>query len=213
MYNVDHTNLQGKVFKYCLVYLVLTSFQIYLTSYEYLNLLSVPIEKRQSISALSIAHHSMWNFLSMVLHLIMGLQIFRAFQSYLWLPVASLAVLHFSIQRKMMLEVWKAQNYQIFMVYDVYFNSERNRCQSKYYFFVFMMVIFMYQLFTVDGFLVAFFGTLWLPQILQYRKHLKDHSYYRLSPGYVLFTSLHSAFFPSYMRLCPVNAFQTEPHP
>ncbi len=79
MYNVDHTNLQGKVFKYCLVYLVLTCFQIYLTSYEYLNLLSVPIEKRQSISATSIAHHSLWNFLSMVLHLIMGLQIFIAF--------------------------------------------------------------------------------------------------------------------------------------
>jgi hypothetical protein len=99
----------------------------------------------------------------MVLHLVMGLQVYRAFQSYLWLPVAGLAILHFSIQRKMMLEVWKSHNQQIFLVYDVYFNSERNRCQSKYYFFVFLMVIFMYQIFTVDIFLVAFFGTLWLP--------------------------------------------------
>jgi hypothetical protein len=70
----------------------------------------------------------------------------------------------------MMIEVWKAHNHEIFMLYEVYFNSERSRCYSKYYFFVFMMVIFMYQLFTVDGFLVAFFGTLWIPQIIEYRR-------------------------------------------
>ena len=46
LYNVDHFNLQGKVFKYCLIYLVVTCIQIYLMTYEYLNLLSLPIEKR-----------------------------------------------------------------------------------------------------------------------------------------------------------------------
>jgi len=41
-------------------------------AYEYLNLLSVPLEKRQSISVIAIAHHSLWNFLAMLLHVILG---------------------------------------------------------------------------------------------------------------------------------------------
>jgi hypothetical protein len=66
-------------------------------TFEYLNLLSFPLEKRQSISAIAIAHHSLWNFLAMLLHVILGAKVFHAFQGYLWLPVASLAVLHFTI--------------------------------------------------------------------------------------------------------------------
>jgi hypothetical protein len=146
----------------------------------------------------------------MFLHFLFGVQVYRAFQTFLWLPVASLAILHFTIQRKMMIEVWKAHNHEIYMLYEVYFNSERNRCYSRYYFFVFVMVIFMYQLFSADSFLVVFFGSLWVPQIFEYRKaasSLQPQESYRLSPGYVIFTTLHFVFFPSYLRLCPINVF------
>jgi hypothetical protein len=44
MYNVDHSNMRGKIFKYSLVYLVLTCLQIYLMTYEYLNIISVPVQ-------------------------------------------------------------------------------------------------------------------------------------------------------------------------
>jgi hypothetical protein len=50
------------------------------------------------------------------------------------------------------------------------YQGARNKCYSRYYFFVLIMVVFMYQLFTTEWFFIAFFGSLWLPQILWYRQ-------------------------------------------
>jgi hypothetical protein len=44
----------------------------------------------------------------LIIHFIIGFQMFSAFKQYLWLVIGSLAVCHFSIQRKFLMEVWRA---------------------------------------------------------------------------------------------------------
>lgn len=85
------------MFGYCLTYLILTSLQIYVMTYEYFNILSKPMESRASISLISLAHHSLWNLIALIIHFIIGFQMFTAFKQYLWLVIGSLAVCHFSV--------------------------------------------------------------------------------------------------------------------
>jgi len=90
-------------------------------SYEYFNILSKPLESRATISVVSLAHHSVWNLISIMIHFFIGFQMFAAFKQYLWLVIGSLAVCHFSIQRKMLMEVWRAQNFELIIFSPITF--------------------------------------------------------------------------------------------
>lgn len=103
LYNIDHSNLEGKLFKYNLAYLALTILQIYILTYEYLKYTQFHPTQRKSVSIYSLGAHSVWNFISMIIHLVFGVRIFTNYRKLIWLPVSALTVCHFSIQRKFLL--------------------------------------------------------------------------------------------------------------
>ena len=135
----------------------------------------------------------------------MSFQLFTSFKNLLWLPICSLTLCHFSIQRKLLIEVWRANNQDV--IYNI--RGETTRCYSRYYFFVIIAMMFLYKIFTVDSMMIMFFGTLWLPQIVQYssqkRQNARSEDSYKLSPGFIISSSLHFLFFPAYLRGCPLN--------
>lgn len=70
---------------------------IYVMTHEYLKLIQEPRERKMNLSVGSFAVHSVWNFLSIVIHLVIGTQLFTQHQRILWLPIGALIICHFSI--------------------------------------------------------------------------------------------------------------------
>jgi len=65
--------------------------------YEYFEILSKPLDSRASISVISLAHHSLWNLISLLIHFFIGFQMFPSFKGSLWIVIGCLSVCHFSI--------------------------------------------------------------------------------------------------------------------
>eukprot|EP00347_Sterkiella_histriomuscorum_P022481 403338328 len=208
-YNIDFSNLKGKLFRYCMIYMGLTIILIYAMVFEYVKITQDQRENANNISLFSLGIHSIWNLLSIVIHLILSYQLFSTHSRLVWAPVICNIILHFLIQRKMIVAVWKAQ--QTYILVEQQMRNSELKCYSRYYFFVFIFLISVYKILTVDIFMVLFFGTIWIPQIIV-NHILGQHSRYHLSPGFVFFSSCHFIFFPVYMRGCPENLFMTQPH-
>lgn len=128
--------------------------------------------------------------------MVIGLRLFSNYRKLIWLLVSCLAVAHFSVQRKFMLEVWKANN--------PLFIFQRNASKSfygRYYFCVMLALIVTYKLLTVESLIIVFFGTLWYSTIV-HNLTLSRESY-RVGNGYILLSTLQFGYFPVYMRGCP----------
>ncbi|CDW82766.1 ring finger ubiquitin ligase [Stylonychia lemnae] len=147
-YNVDFSNPKAKIFRYCMTYMGLTIILIYAMVFEYVKITQDQRENAQNISLISLGVHSIWNILSLIIHLILSYQLFSNYSKMIWAPVVCNMILHFVIQRKLIVAVWKAQQ-SYFIVEQDMRNSEM-RCYSRYYFFVFLFLISVYKILTID---------------------------------------------------------------
>ena len=177
--------------------------------YEYVKITQDRRENAQNISLICLGIHSIWNLLSIVIHLIMGYQLFYAFAIMIWAPVSTLSLLHFVIQRKLIISIWKSQ--RSFLMSEADLRTNVLRCYTRYYFFVFVFLVSVYKILCVDLLMITFFGTIWIPQIVL-NHVMGHHSRYHLSPAFLIFSSAHFIFFPAYVRGCPENVFHTQPH-
>jgi hypothetical protein len=66
-------------------------------TYEYLKMLTVLRSERRTLNLYPLIVMSIWNCISMIMHLVFGLQLFLNFKKLIWLIVSSLTVAHFSI--------------------------------------------------------------------------------------------------------------------
>lgn len=140
LYNVDHTNLEVKLLWYVASYSVLTFAQIYLMTSEYLKMLIIRRhERRGKVALYPYFIMSMWNCISLVLHLVFGLRLFSNYRKLIWLLVSCIAVSHFSVQRKFMIEVWKANNPT-----SLFQRNPSKSFYGRYYFMLMLLLMVTY---------------------------------------------------------------------
>ena len=92
-----------------MLYMALTIILTYSMVFEYVRITQDQRENAQNISLISLGMHSIWNLLSLIVHLILSYQLFSVYAKMVWAPVSCNIVLHFIVQRKLIVAVWKAQ--------------------------------------------------------------------------------------------------------
>ena len=77
----------------------------------------------------------------------------------IWGPVLCLLVLHFIIQRQMLIFIWKSQAVSNPMIRQ---NAD-SKFYTKFYFFNLLLLVLINKIINDDGFLIVFFGFQWVP--------------------------------------------------